>query len=184
MKLQTVAFDASTLILMAKVDLLQIVAGKVEIHIPRVVENEALAKPELYDAQLIARMIKEGAIRVSEVGASVDLKTIQKQFRLAEGESAALWMAKDNQCALAIDDGPGIRAAKIMGIPFVTAIQVLVGLSEEGHIDKPSAIAKLDSLAVWGRYSAQLVGDAHLKISATTARRIRQRSSGGEKGGD
>ena len=168
MNLQPVVFDASTLILLAKVDLLQIMARKVEVHIPRVVENEALAKPDLYDAQLIARMIKEGAIRVSDAVASVGVKTIQKQFRLAEGEAAALWMAKDNRCVLGIDDGPGIRAAKIMGVPFVTAVQVLVGLSEQGHLDKPSAIAKLDSLAIWGRYSAQLIGDARLKISATT----------------
>ena len=164
MELQPVIFDASTLILLAKVDLLQLMATKVEIHIPRVVENESLAKPDLYDAQLIARMIKEGVIRVSATATSVGVKTIQKQFRLAEGEAAALWMAKNRKCALAIDDGPGIRAAKVMGIPFVTAIQVLVGLAEEGHVDKPSAIAKLDSLAIWGRYSAQLVGDARLKI--------------------
>ena len=164
MELQPVAFDASTLLLLAKVDLLQIMATKVEIHIPRVVENEALAKPDLYDAQLIARMIKEGVIRVSDAATSVGVKTIQKQFRLAEGEAAALWAAKDKQCALGIDDGPGIRAAKVLGIPFVTAIQVLVGLSEQGQVDKPSALAKLDSLALWGRYSAQLIGDARIKI--------------------
>src|ERR1700683_4102776 len=109
-------------------------------------------------------MIKEGDIRVSDAVTSIGVKTIQKQFRLAEGEAAALWMAKDRKCALGIDDGPGIRAAKIMGIPFVTAIQVLIGLSEEGHVDKPSALAKLESLVLWGRYSAQLVGDARLKI--------------------
>ena len=114
---------------------------------------------------MIARMIKEGAIRVSDTVASADVKTIQKQFKLAEGGAAALWMAKNKQCVLGIDDGPGIRAAKILGVLFVTAIQVLVGFFEIGHLDKPSALAKLDSLAIWGRYSAQLVGDARLKIN-------------------
>jgi predicted nucleic acid-binding protein len=164
MTLQPVVFDASTLILLAKVDLLQIMARKVEIHIPRVVEKEALAKPDLYDAQLIARMIKEGDIQVSDAVESAGVKAIQKQFRLAEGEATALSMAKDKQCALGIDDGPGIRAAKIMGVPFLTAVQVLVGLSEQGQVDKPSALAKLDSLAIWGRYGGALVGDARLKI--------------------
>ena len=74
MDLQPIVFDASTLILLAKVDLLQIMARKVEIHIPRVVENEALAKPDLYDAQLIARMIEEGVIRVSDAVASVGIR--------------------------------------------------------------------------------------------------------------
>ena len=164
MELQPIVFDASTLILLAKVDLLQMVAQKTGIHIPRIVRDEALAKPEIYDAQLIARMIKEGAIQVSEGGSTVGIKTIRKQFRLAEGESAALWMAKEKHCALGIDDGPGLRAAKILGVPFVTALNILVGLSEQGHLDKPSAMTKLDSLAMWGRYGAQLISDARLKI--------------------
>ena len=164
MPLQTIVFDASALILLAKIDLLQIVAQGAEISIPRIVEQEVKAKPDSYDAQLVARMITEGSIRVLSEVPAAGVKTLQKQFRLAEGEAAALWMAKEKQCTIAIDDGPGIRAAKILGVPFVTAIHVLVALSEQGHTAQPSALAKLDSLALWGRYSAQLVSDARLKI--------------------
>jgi hypothetical protein len=46
----------------------------------------------------------------------------------------------------------------------VTAIQVLVGLCEQGQITKPAAIAKLDSLALWGRYGGPLISDARLQI--------------------
>ena len=161
---RAVAFDASTLILLAKTDLLQVVAPLVEVHIPRAVEKEARAKPDLYDAQLIARMIKDGEIRISDHIAASAVKLVQKQFRLGEGEAAALWMAKENRCVVGIDDGPGIRAAKILGVPFVTAIQILVGLHSQAHLDKPSAIAKLDSLLLWGRYGAALISDARSKI--------------------
>ena len=163
MPLQAIVFDASTLILLAKVDLLQVVAETVEVHIPRIVRHEALAKPQVYDAQLIARMVQEEVLHVSEAGPSAGVKAIRKQFRLAEGEAAALWLAKEKRCALGIDDGPGIRAAKILGVPFVTALHIVIGLSEQGRLDKASALAKLDSLGVWGRYGAQLIGDARSK---------------------
>jgi len=164
MKLHSVVFDASTLILLAKTDLLQIMAREVNILISPVVQAEALARPDLYDAQVIARMMKEGEIQVLAAGSADEIAEIQRQFNLAEGEASALWAAKKEQHTLAIDDGPGIRAAKVFGVPFVTALQVLVGLSTAGILDKPSALAKLEALVKWGRYGAQLVGDARQRI--------------------
>jgi len=184
MTLHKIVFDASTLILLAKADLLQMVVPGTEISIPRVVEQEVQAKPDSYDAQVVTRMIAEGTIHVSDEVPATDVKMLQKQFRLAVGEASALWMAKDKQCVIGIDDGPGIRAAKVLGVPFVTAIHILIGLSELGHIQQPSALAKLDSLAMWGRYSTQLISDARLKISATKPLVDPRSPSGGQKGGD
>jgi hypothetical protein len=65
---------------------------------------------------------------------------------------------------LGIDDGPGIRAAKILEVPFVTALQILVELSVQKRLDTPAALAKLDSLLSWGRYGPQLASDARAKI--------------------
>jgi hypothetical protein len=60
-------------------------------------------------------------------------------------------MAKENHYVLGIDDGPGIRAAKILEVPFVTALQILVELSVQKRLDRPAALSKLDSLLSWGR---------------------------------
>jgi len=164
MKLQAIVFDASTLILLAKVDLLQIVAEQIEIVIPREVREEALAKPHAYDAQLIDRMLKDGRIRVAGDATAGTFKTIRDQFRIGVGEAAALILAKGKGWTLGIDDGPGIRSAKILGIQFVTAIHVLIGLYDQGHISSQSAMAKLDSLDKWGRYHVQIMEDARMKI--------------------
>jgi len=164
MKLQAIVFDASTLILLAKVDLLQGVAEKMNIVIPRQVKEEALAKPQLYDAQLIDRMIKDGKIEVPEEVSAANTKTIREQFRIDVGEAAALFLAKEKGWILGIDDGPGIRAAKILGVPFVTAIHVLTGFYEQGYINSQSAMAKLESLEQWGRYHVQIIEDARSRI--------------------
>jgi predicted nucleic acid-binding protein len=164
MALQPAAFDASALILLAKIDLLQVVAREVEIHIPQVVKREALAKPHSYDAQLIDRMIRDGAIQLAAAVPASAVRLIQREFRLAQGEASALWVAQESQFVLGIDDGPGIRAAKILGVPFVTALQILVELAAQKRLDTASALRKLDSLLSWGRYGAQLAEDARAKI--------------------
>ena len=164
MELQPVVFDASTLTLLAKVDLLQLMTQNAKILIPSIVRDEALAKPTMYDARLIARHIDEGLIQISNAIPSAGIQAIQKQFRLAEGEAAALWLAKEKRCVLATDDGPAIRGAKIFGVSFISALHVLIGLFEEGHLDESLAMAKLNSLAVWGRYSGELISQARSKI--------------------
>ena len=164
MKLHSLVLDASTLILLAKIDLLPMAAERVSILIPREVRDEALAKPEVYDAQIIARMLREGKILVREERAARKQKEICEQFRIDSGEAAALILAMKKKCAIGIDDGPGIRAAKVLGVPFVTAMHVLVEFCERGIIDEQSAMAKLDSLQMAGRYHIQIVEDARASI--------------------
>jgi hypothetical protein len=122
--------------------------------------GRTLAKPHSYDAQLIDRMIRDGAIRLAAGVPASAVRLIQREFRLAEGEASALWVARQSQFVLGIDDGPGIRAAKILGVPFVTALQILVELAAQKRWDTASALRKLDSLLSWGRDGAQLAEDA------------------------
>lgn len=164
MKLQTIVFDASTLILLAKVDLLQIVADKMNIVIPREVKAETLAKPASYDAQLIDRMLKDGRIHISQKISAINIKTIKEQFRIDIGEAAALFLAKEKGWVIGIDDGPGIRASKILGIHFVTALHVLLEFFHQEYLNRQSALAKLESLEKVGRYHVQIMEDARLII--------------------
>ncbi|MBI2119101.1 MAG: hypothetical protein HYT97_05690 [Elusimicrobia bacterium] len=164
MKLHTVVFDASTLILLAKLDLLQIAAEKMKLIIPWEVREEALAKPRSYDAQLIDRMLKDERINISQDVSASSIKMIKEQFRIDVGEAAALFLAKEGGWVLGIDDGPGIRASKILGVHFITAIHVLTEFYHQGTINRQSALAKLESLEKLGRYHAQIMEDARSRI--------------------
>lgn len=154
-----IVFDTSTLVLLAKLDLLEIVANSNELWIPQRVKREALVKPELYDAQLIQRMITGGSIRVSTEISVAGCRSLQKQFNLDIGEAAALLLAKKRSAAIAIDDGAAIKTAKILGIPFLTAARFLVEFYDRGRIDQKTALAKLDTLAKVGRYDARILED-------------------------
>lgn len=159
-----IVLDASTLILLAKSDLLPLLAEKTQIKIPPEVQQEALARRELYDARMIEGMLRTGKIQISKSPWPERRKQIQVDFGLEAGEAAALLLAKENNQPLGTDDGPAIRAAKIMGIPFFTAIHVLLELYEKGRMDEKVALVKLDVLQKVGRYSVQILADARKRI--------------------
>lgn len=160
-----IVLDASTLILLAKSDLLMLLAERTEIQIPREVEREVLVRQELYDARMIKEMLSSGKIHVAKSLRSVRLRQIQVDFGLEAGEAAALILAKGRVQALGTDDGPAIKAAKIIGVPFFTAIHVLLELYQKNRIGREAALAKLDVLQKVGRYSAQIVEDARKRIT-------------------
>lgn len=159
-----VIFDASTLILLAKTDLLPLLAEKTRLLIPEAVQREALAKPELYDARVIAGLLHAGKIQVPKDPSAQQRKQLRADFALERGEASALLLAREKRLPLGTDDGPSIKAAKLLGVPFLTAMHVLVELCEKGRLDKQTALAKLERLQQVGRYSVPILEDAHKRI--------------------
>ena len=159
-----VVLDTSTLILLAKIDLLPILVKKTKVKIPPEVQMEAVADPRHYDAKIIEGIIRAGKIEISERLSSEKRKKIEEDFGIDLGEAAALLLAKQENAALGTDDGRAIKAAKIMGISFFTAIHVLTQLFENKRIEKKAALVKLDRLSKIGRYNVQIMEDARERI--------------------
>lgn len=156
-------FDSSTLILLAKIDLLRECAEEMSVVIPPKVKEECLVKDSL-DALLIKTLIAEGKIKVEKAGNQEAVRKLQADFRIEAGEAQALWLAKRLGCPLAVDDGPTIKACKVLGIQFVTAIHFLFKLKATGKLELPPALAKLDSLAAYGRYSRKIIEHAAQRL--------------------
>ena len=154
-----VVFDASTLILLAKTEILREIAEDIEVVIPEKVKLECLQK-EGTDALLISTLIKEKRIEVKKAGNVEVVKKIQRDFRIEVGEAEALWLAKKHNCPLAVDVGPTIKACKVIGQRFITAIHFLLDLTSDNRIEFPMAIAKLEKLSHYGRYKKKIIEDA------------------------
>ena len=71
---------------------------------------------------------------------------------------------KEKAQLLGIDDKNGINASKLLGIPFTTAVGILVRSREKGLLDRSDALAKLTTLAKYGRYKNSIVEDARRKM--------------------
>ncbi len=154
-----IVFDSSALILLAKTDLLREVAKQVVIIISEDVKRECLVK-KTPDAELVSLLIQEGKIIVQEAVDAKAIKKLQMDFRIAKAEAEAVWLAKKYELPIAIDDGPGIKASKVLGLRFLTAIHFLLRLSSHNKLSPELAQEKLTKLAQMGRYNTRIIEDA------------------------
>ncbi|MHB1275663.1 MAG: hypothetical protein ACYCXQ_08550 [Candidatus Humimicrobiaceae bacterium] len=154
-----IVFDTSTLILLAKIDLLQLVLNQCSGVIPEIVKEEVVYK-DFMDAKLIIQQIKEGKLIVNKNPDKSKIKLILKDFPLGKGEAAAIIFAKEKDSVLATDDGLAIKVCKIFGIKFITAIHFLI----EAKLEKSLAITKLNLLQKYGRYCPEIIKDAPERI--------------------
>ena len=165
-------FDASTLILLAKIEILTAVVKTTKIIIPGAVKKECLKK-DSFDAQLIKAVMEGNKIKVEEISERKPIEQICKDFKIEKGEAEALWLAKKHGDVLAVDDGLTIKACKVINQRFTTAIHFLIKMVKEKKIDILMAIAKLEKLSFYGRYSKRIIDDAY--------KRIKEEGSGNNK---
>lgn len=154
-----IIFDTSTLILLAKIDILQIALRKYSGVIPEFIKEEVTYKKEI-DTELIVQQIKDGNLIIKKNPVKDKMKQFLKDFPLGRGEVAALIIAKEKDIVLATDDGLAIKVCKIFGVKFATAIHFLI----DAGLDKSLAMAKLKLLNKYGRYSSDIMKDAEERI--------------------
>ena len=159
-----IVFDASTLILLAKIELLREISEEITIIIPEKVKIECLSK-ESIDALVVLTLIKEKKIEVRKAGNIEAIKKLQIDFKIEIGEAEALWLAKRLNCPIAVDDGPTIKACKVIGQRFTTAIHSLINLASKKILEVPIALAKLEKLSHYGRYRGGIIEDAAKRLT-------------------
>jgi predicted nucleic acid-binding protein len=158
-----IVFDASTAILLTRVDLLRRVIAKVDSGIGMVAADEAIRK-QTEDARAIAILLDQGALR--KISVLRDARTLRNEFRLGPGEAEAILLAQQERAVCATDDGPAIRCCKVLGIPFATAVIFLVGLVESGDLDIELGRELLNKLQRYGRYNSRIIEDAGRRMLA------------------
>jgi len=158
-----IVFDSSTLILLAKIEMLRSVSEDVRIIIPGMVEGESIIK-DTFDSKLISSLIGEGKIEVLKMAKKERVKKLCKDFRIHPGEAEALALAMHRTVPLAVDDLPAIKACKILNRPFTTAIHLLLKVAASGKISGDTAFVKLEKLSFYGRYSKRIIDDAYSRL--------------------
>ncbi len=151
-KLKNIVLDASTLILLAKMDLLRTLTKQVNILIPTAVKEESTKKKELFDAQVISQLIADKKIQVISMKQTPLIEILEKDFLLGKGESQAITLAKTKKTLLGIDDKQGIKACKVLGLKFTTVLAFIIRFYEKGLLKRNQALAKLERLNEYGWY--------------------------------
>jgi predicted nucleic acid-binding protein len=160
-------FDASTLILVAKIDLLDLFLGIVSIGaaIPTEVHLECCGGKKTLDALMIRQVVDDSRIQVARVRDRKAVVRLQEDFSLGTGEAEAIALAlQTNARLVGIDDKNGINACKLLRIPFTTAANILIVCRERNLIGKSDAAGKLDLLAKYGRYKSSIIQDVGIQL--------------------
>lgn len=160
-------FDSSTLILTAKIELLGLFLDDIgmEVAIPRAVEEECCGGKKTLDALMIQKAVEESRIRVRSVKNRKLVLKLEADFSMGRGESEAIALALQERAQLVgVDDKHGINACKLTGVPFTTAIAILLRSRQKGLIDKDDALARLSSLARHGRYKNSILEDGKRRL--------------------
>lgn len=156
--------DSSSLILLAKCSLLEIVCGLFDVVVPTAaaaeVASEYLVK-KYPDAALISDLISKGAITVQSPGSAGSPLPISLHI----GEAEALFLAmKLGKPLLATDDGKAIKAARFLDVPFVITPKIVVELFRLQKISFKKARGSLEKLGKIGRYSPEIIADALVSL--------------------
>jgi predicted nucleic acid-binding protein len=160
-------FDASTLILIAKIDLLDPFLGVLSMRamIPLAVHRESCGAKKTLDGLMIQQAVDDSRLEVAKVKDRTAVAKMREDFSLGKGEAEVLALAL--QCSarlVGIDDKNGINGCKLLRVPFTTAVGILLACRERNLIGKSEAAAKLVALAKYGRYKNSIVEDAQARL--------------------
>lgn len=156
--------DSSSLILLAKCSLLEIVCNLFEVIVPQSVyievASEDLAR-NYSDAALISDLTSKGAIKVQ----SPSSNRLSLPISLHRGEEDALLLAINLRRSLFVtDDGKAIRAARFFKVPFIITPKIVVELFRIQKISFKKARESLEKLGKIGRYSPEIIADALVSL--------------------
>lgn len=156
MSYTVVIFDASTLILLAKVEVLPLVVGRLTAVITPQVAREATRQPSRWDARVIQALLDKRRISIQRAEPAFT-KRLAEDFRLDVGEASTLALAKRREGVVGTDDGVAIKACKLLQIPFVTALHMLMEAHERRLVDRSAALVKMEQLQKIGRYHPRIL---------------------------
>ena len=143
-----IVFDSSTLILLAKKELLDVFLNNFDgiVAIPKVVREESCNK-KTFDALLIEKRIEEEKIKVYEVEKKDLVKKLIEDFNLEDGEAEAIILCiEKGSKILATDDKNAINACKVLKeLMELGRLMLAIRRYEEGKfsLGKAAKIARL-----------------------------------------
>lgn len=154
----TILADATALILLAKAGLLETFADRNNVLVPDFVYHEVIRGKEKgrEDSLLVEKLIKEGKLRTEEPDKSVK-KHIENLFSLKAGELDVISLAHRTKHTILSDDKKCINTAKVLGLDFITSLDVVVTLHKKGLIDRERALNCVESLDEYGWHKKDII---------------------------
>ncbi len=154
----TIITDATSLILLAKVDLLEIFVDRNDVIVPRLAYEEVIKGKDKgrEDSMLLERLVAEKKLLIVSPNKAMKNK-IEKLFNLRGGELEVVTLAFGKKHTILTDDKKCLNAAKAMKIDFITSLDMVVAMYRKGAIGKETARECVNGLEEYGWYTKDLI---------------------------
>ena len=154
----TIIADATALILLAKVSVLETFADRNKIIVPKIVYEEVVRGKETgrNDGILAEKLIQEKKLTLKIPNNSIKNK-IGKLFNLKAGELEVISLAYKTKHIILSDDKKCLNAAKALEIEFITSLDVIISLYKKKVITKEKALECINGLEDYGWYAKDLI---------------------------
>ena len=160
-KKKLIVSDASSLILLAKTNLIGTVIELFDMRISERVFKETVIsgkKRQREDAHIIEANINMGHIQVIKTKYDKEVRHIAKSFNLGRGEEESIILYLQLKAdLLLIDDRGGIKTSKILKLNWATVPNLLPLLIKLNRINKERALDVLAKLQIYGRYKLNYI---------------------------
>ena len=158
---KVIVSDASTLILLQKVFLLDTLVKNFDFVVSEEVYKEAVVEgktKKFSDSYKIESKINKNLIKIKKIKDKKRVNKLINEFGIAEGESEAIVLfLQEKADVLAIDDHKSINVCKVYKIPFMTALTFVLDSHSRKIIGKNEAREMIKNLAIHGRYKDELI---------------------------
>jgi predicted nucleic acid-binding protein len=176
---KTLVMDASSLILLGKCGLVEILSKEFRVIIPGKVFGEVADEQILKqypDPNAIAELVHGGKIEVT----SIEEKSVRFPITLDEGETEAILLARQVENAILVtDDGKAIKACRYLKLPFIISPKVVTDLYRTGKISMLEAKRSIEKLGIIGRYSPEIISEALIRLKEARDVETNNRKSSG-----
>lgn len=154
----TIISDATSLILLAKVSILEIFLKRNHVITSATVYKETIRGKEKGrgDSILIEKQFHENKLKIKTPKKSVK-DNIVRLFNLKAGELEVVSLAYNSKDAILSDDKKCLSAAKALGIGFINSLDVAVELYKKKAISKEKALQCIEGFEEFGWYSKELI---------------------------
>jgi len=154
-----IVIDSSSLILLAKIGILDIVIKSIKqkLTVPEQVYSECTSKKTLFDAQIIEKRFEERSIARKDIQNRELYNKVLKDFNLGRGEAEAICLCIEFKAGIITDDKKAINACKILKIKIATAPKLLIQLYKKNFITKVEADLAVEQIQKFGRYSDEII---------------------------
>lgn len=160
--------DASSLILLQKIILLDYLVSRFQIVISPEVYQEAVEKGKeknFPDAYKLEEKVKNKQVKVKDIKNKGQIKEIVNTFQIGRGETESIVLSLEHGKSLVVtDDHKAINVCRVYEIPFVTALTFVLIAYEDRIIPQEKAGSMIKELGIHGRYKDKLIYEALNKL--------------------